>query len=69
MKIKKFIIVMGMLMAMTACGDARKTAEDADIREAVRLDSITSDIDKSGEELESAVDAAHREVNELLEGI
>jgi hypothetical protein len=61
------LIVAGMIVLTAACGDAKKNAqEEADTREAARVDSLTADIDRSGAELESETELTEKEIDDLL---
>lgn len=63
----KKIFVAGMIVLTAACGNPKKNAqEEADSREAARLDSLTTEMDRSGEELDAETELTEKEVDDLL---
>lgn len=66
MKKLLFPLIMILFVSFAACNNKAKQAEEMDKKEAVKVDSLNTELGKANEELTSEGDKLEKEVDDLL---
>lgn len=55
-----------LFISLAACNNKAKQAEEADKKEAVKIDSLNTELNRSTEELKAEGDSVEKAVDDLL---
>lgn len=59
-------VIMILFVSFAACDNKAKQAEEMDKKEAVKVDSLSTDLSKSNDELTKEGEQTEKEVDDLL---